>query len=189
MESHRVRMSYKSSDLSFFIYNNNLFFLHTMHQYTIVTRSTCPHELHWTWITSGRSLAFRLVSGNGDGISKIRHRLQLKDLHATSIAKFLFCERNVDILEGGSETTVPLFNSNIVLLLFRLFSYDSFTMCCCFTAGILTRVITASLEFQEFFWILPRLQTVKETVLDRLRNPKRETERRRWFWLSICIKY
>ena len=77
-------------------------------------------------------------------MSKIRHRLQLKDLHATSIAKFLFCETYVDILEGGSETTVPLFNSNIVLLLFRLFSYDSFTMCCCFTAGILTRVITAS---------------------------------------------
>ena len=78
-------------------------------------------------------------------MSKIRHRLQLKDLHATSIAKFLFSERNVDILEGVSETTVPLFKSNIVLLLlvFRLFSYDSLIMCCCFPAGILTRLIKA----------------------------------------------
>ena len=84
-------------------------------------------------------------------MSKIRHRLQLKDLHATSIAKFLFSERNVDILEGVSETTVPLFKSNIVLLLlvFRLFSYDSLIMCCCFPAGILTRVIKAREE--EFF--------------------------------------
>ena len=151
-----------------------------MYQYTIVTRLTCPHELHSTWITSGRSLAFRLVSGNGGGMSKIRHRLQLKDLHATSIAKFLFCERNVDILEGGSETTVPLFNSNIVLLLFRLFSYDSFTMCCCFTAGILTRVITASaFGIPGVFWILSYLtpQTVinfKTVSIDPAK--KRETE-------------
>lgn len=92
-------------------------------------------------------------------MSNIRHLLQLKDFIAMSIAKSRFLDRhNVDISDGASEITLPLFNSNIVLS-FRLFSYDSFTVCC-LMAGICTLLTLSELRILRFQELTPAQQRV-----------------------------
>ena len=105
----------------------------------MVTRFTFPHDAHWTWITSGLSLAVRLVNGKGEGISKRRHVLHENDLSALEIANVLFSSKDVDmLLEGKPETTLPLPRS-------ILFRYCVIFLC---IAGILFWHIQARFFFE-----------------------------------------